>query len=125
MSSKRTMTATEALAMLRRLDDEESDGGAGSDQDSDVSWSLDSSFSSESDSDHEFIPIRKKSQLDISDPGTELVPSDTIPAIVQNPDPSDVPAVPRQHSPPRDEEAGLINPLTAERRETAKDGTVW
>lgn len=74
MSSKRTMTATEALAMLRRFDDVESDGGAGSDQDSDVSWSLDSSFSSESDSDNEFIPRRKKSRLDISDPGRTDLP---------------------------------------------------
>ncbi|XP_056120044.1 piggyBac transposable element-derived protein 3-like [Rhinichthys klamathensis goyatoka] len=119
------MTATEVLAMLRMLDDEESDGGAGNvtDRDSDVSWSLDSSSSAESDSDNEFIPRRKKSRLDISDPGTDLVPSDNIP--VQNPDPSNVPSVPRQHSPPRDEEPGPINPLSAERRETAKDGTVW
>ncbi|XP_051242438.1 activating transcription factor 7-interacting protein 1 isoform X2 [Dicentrarchus labrax] len=44
---------------------------------------------------------------------------------VQSPDPSAVPAVPRQLSPPRDEEAGPKNPLSAVRRETAKDGTVW
>lgn len=43
-------------------------------------------------------------------------------AIVQNPDPS---VVPRELSPPPDEKAGPLNPLSAKRREMAKDGIVW
>lgn len=62
--SRRLMTAKEALALLQSLDEAESDGGAGSD--SDVSWSIESASETDSESDSEIIPLRKKSRLDNS-----------------------------------------------------------
>lgn len=51
MATRKKMTVTEVLSLLENIDDTESDGLA----ESDVSWSLDSSSDTDSESDSEFI----------------------------------------------------------------------